>query len=65
MLTVTEIQRLQYQLQDMQAALAADHEVAATLARCVLALDEVQTRRTMSRAQRRADHNARLFGLAK
>ena len=65
MLTVTEIQRLQYQLQDMQDANAADPEVAATLARCVLALDEVQTRRTMSRAQRRADRNARLFGLAK
>ena len=33
MLTVTEIQRLQYQLQGIQEANAADHEVAATLAR--------------------------------
>ena len=68
MYSVREIQQLQFRLQAMGQDHGSDLEVQEALEQCVAALDRIQCERSYqrvpTRAEKRADHNDRLFGLS-
>lgn len=68
MYSVREIQQLQFRLQAIGQDYGSDLEVQEALEQCVSALDLIQCERSYqrvpTRAERRADRNARLLGLS-